>query len=121
MAFKWNPSLACNSCYKILLELRQLSSPKVSFEKAGKLKIKQLNFFPLSTNTPDIKELAAQLLIQQYIQLLDRNYILKPQNNSKWKDIRKVMLEILMDGDKTVADLAEAIDALIMFDDELGA
>ena len=119
-AFTWTINLACVSCYKILVELHQFDASKVSFEKAEKTLIKNMNFWPLSTNTGDIKEISAQLLTQSYIPLLAKNYVLKPQNNSKWKDVRRAMQAVLIDETKKVSDLAEVIDSLIMFEDEQG-
>ena len=116
--FEWKPNLACGSCYKILAELHQFDDAKVSFEKAAGLTMDKLNFWPLSTNTADIKEISAQLLTQSYIPLLAKNFVLRPQNNSKWKDVRRAMQAVLVEESKTVSDLAEAIDNLIQFEDE---
>ena len=113
----WTKNLACGSCYKILGQLHQLD-PKVSFEKAGDVEMDELNYWPLSSPTGDILQLAAQLLTQSYLPLLAKNYVLKPQNNSTWKQVRRAMQEVLVVKDKKVSDLAEAIDELIKFEDE---
>jgi hypothetical protein len=116
--FEWKPNLACGSCYKILGELHQFDAARVPFDKAAALTMDKLNFWPLSSNTSDIREISAQLLTQSYIPLLARNFVLRPQNNSKWKDVRRAMQAVLVDESKTVSDLAEAIDNLIQFEDE---
>lgn len=118
MAFQWKQNLACGSCYKILGKLHQFDMGKTSFEKAGGLTMDKLNFWPLSSGTSGIKEISAQLLTQSYIPLLADNYVLKPHKNSTWKQLRAAMEEVLVDKEKTVSDLAEAIDELIMFEDE---
>jgi hypothetical protein len=118
MAFEWTKNLACGSCYKILGELHQFDAAKVSFKKAASLGVKTLNYWPVSSNTLDARAISAQLLTQSYIPLLAKYYVLKPQNNSKWKDVRRAMQSVLVDEDKTVQDLAEAIDKLIKFEDE---
>jgi len=118
MAFKWAKNLACGSCYKILGELQQFETATVAFEKAADLRMDELNFWPLSSPSQDMKEIAAQLLTQSYIPLLAKYYVLKPQKNSKWKDVRRAMQAVLVEKKKTVSDLAEAIDELILFEDE---
>ena len=116
--FEWTKNLACGSCYKILGQLLQFDAARVSFEKAGSMKMNKLTFWPLSDNDPAMKEMSAQLLTQSYIPLLAKNYILKPQNNSKWKDVRRAMQAVLVDEKKSVAELAGAVDELIKFEDE---
>lgn len=118
MAFEWKQNLACGSAYKVLEALHQFNASKLSFERAADVKLRRLTYFPASTSSEDILRMSAMLLVQQYAQLLDRFYVLRPHGAGTWKDLMADMQAVLEDGDNTIAVLASTVDEYIRFQDE---
>jgi hypothetical protein len=117
--FEWKQNLACVSCYKILTQLLELNPATVTFEKAGAKPLKELTYWPLTTDSVDIKQMSIELLIQRYIDLLAKGYVLKPEKpGGKWKEVKASMREVLDKGTNKVKDLAKVVDGHIKFADE---
>jgi len=117
--YPWKENLACVSTYKILTNMQQLSSSKTKFEAAADLKLGQLAYFPSTTSSPDLIEMAAMLITREYSKLLSRDYVIAPQTTGvTWKKLMRAMEAVFADKQKTVRDLAEAIDLQIKFGDE---
>lgn len=118
-AFAWKQNLACVSCFKTLAVLGQFNEAKLNFEKAGTKKLSDLNYFLQSSDSPNLLEMSALLLTQQYVKYLSVNYVLAAQKAGiKWTDVQLAMLPVLKDKTKTLSALAEVIDGLLKFADE---
>ncbi len=118
-AFAWKQNLACVSCFKTLAALGQFNEAKLKFEKAGNKKLSDLNYFLQSSDSPNLLEMSALLLTQQYVKYLSINYVLAAQKSGiKWTDVQLAMLPVLKDKSKTLSSLAEVIDGLLKFSDE---
>lgn len=115
---EWKTNLACGSAYKTLANLHQFNPAKLSFDKAGGTKLKRLSYYPSSSSDSDWIQMSAVMLTQQYAESLAKNYVLRAQGTGTWKEAMKAMRDTLADGEKTIADLAFAIDEIIRFEDE---
>ncbi len=117
--FAWKQNLACVSCFKTLTVLGQFDEAKLQFEKAGNKKLSDLNYFLQSSDSPQLLEMSALLLTQQYVKYLSTHYVLAAQKTGiKWTDVQLAMLPVLKDKTKTISALAEVIDGLLKFADE---
>ncbi len=117
--FAWKQNLACVSCFKTLAVLGQFDEAKLKFEKAGDKKLSDLNYFLQSSDSPQLLEMSALLLTQQYVKYISTHYVLAAQKTGiKWTDVQLAMLPVLKDKTKTISALAEVIDGLLKFADE---
>jgi hypothetical protein len=117
--YPWKENLACVSAYKILVNMQQISSTKTKFDVAADMKLGQLAYFPSTTTSPSLIEMAAMLITREYSKLLSRDYVIAPQTSGvTWKKLMRAMEEVFADKTKTIRDLAEVVDAQIKFGDE---
>ena len=111
---KWsNNNRACKTVWSTLIALDQFSETQV-FKTAGDKKIKTLTFFPKDA-AGDVVNVRAKSLARQ----LDKVFRLV-RGASYEKTITQnkaitAMSEVLKDGDKTVADLADVSDDAYLF------
>lgn len=111
---KWsNNNRACKTVWTTLIALDQFSETQV-FKTAGDKKIKTLTFFPKDA-TGDVVNVRANSLARQ----LDKIFrLVRGASYEKTITQNKAVAaisEILKDGDKTVADLADACDDAYLF------
>jgi len=117
--YPWKENLACVSTYKILVNMQQLSGAKTKFESAADLKLGRLSYFPSTTASPALIEMAAMLITREYSKLLSRDYVIAPQTSGgTWKKLMRAMEAVFADKEKTIRDLAEVVDSQVKFGDE---
>lgn len=117
--YPWKENLACVSTYKILANMQQLSSAKTKFEAAPDLKLGQLAYFPSTTSSSDLIEMAAMLITREYSKILSRDYLIAPQTAGvTWKKLMRAMEAAFSDKEKTIRDLAQVVDTHVKFGDE---
>lgn len=117
--YPWKENLACVSAYKILVNMQQLNGAKIKFEFAADVKLGRLSYFPSTSASPALIEMAAMLITREYSKLLSRDYLIAPQTaGGTWKKLMKAMEAVFSDKEKTIRDLAEAVDSQVKFGDE---
>ena len=117
--YPWKENLACVSAYKILANMQQLSASKTKFEAAADVKLGRLAYFPSTTSSPALVEMAAMLITREYSKILSRDYVIAPQTvGVTWKKLMRAMEAVFADKEKTIRDLAQVVDTQIKFGDE---
>jgi hypothetical protein len=101
----------------VLVALKQYNPP--DFEKAGKVAIKKLKFFPGAGASNNIKKTAAMSMASMIDGFI--NQVFKPKYEPGFNPTKAIKLIALQlaDGEKTVADLGDAIDEAFFFRQEL--
>lgn len=120
--YEWKENPACVATYNILEGdkfLDQFEDADVKFEDAGELKIGNLLFYPGTTSNGNILDLVSLNIAQKFLSLLVKTYTVKKENPAKQtaKTIQS-LAEIFRDKSKTLADLAEVVDADVKFPNE---
>lgn len=117
--YVWKENLACVSAYKILVNMQQINASKTRFGAAADLKLGKLPYFPATSTSPSLLEMAAMMTARDYTKLLSRDYVVRPQAiGGTWKKLTRAMEQILADKGKSVLELAEVVDEHVKFGDE---
>ena len=111
--------IACVATYAVLEGdrfLDQFEDSDFPFPKAGTLKMRELRFFPSVTDNDAGIELLARQMARRFIDFLNKIYhVVKKDKNKTSAEIIQALADVFADGDKTLADLAEVVRALIKF------
>lgn len=122
MSYQWKDNVCCRSIYKVLESdalLDEFESSDTPFEKAGELKVGNLRYFS-HTGTSDIRDFSAWNITRHFLNKLSIETRLDKQSPEvKTKHLYSAVYSVFRNENKTLKDLAEAIDALVKFDDEV--
>lgn len=120
--YKWRQNMACVATYNILEGdsfLDQFEDSEISFKDAEKVKLNTLPYYPQTTNNPEILRIAGYEYARLFIKYLVKIYTVSRQNiKTSSAEILTAIAETLMDGEKTILELAEVVDDNIRFPDE---
>jgi hypothetical protein len=120
--YKWEVNQACVSTYKILEGddfLDQFEESDWSFDDAKDLRMEQLRYYPKTTANPDIIKLVSYEIARKFIKYVVKHYsVKKEKKETTSEEIITKVASIFAYKDKTVGDLAEAVDNLVKFSDE---
>ncbi len=120
--YEWKENNACTATYKVLEGdkfLDQFEDSEISFDKAPSVKLKKLRYFPQTTTNPQILEVLSLEIARKFITHIVKIFTVSKQNTATSSAaIISSIAEIFADGEKTIKDLAEIVDANIKFPDE---
>jgi hypothetical protein len=119
-AFVWQASsMACVATFNVLEhddKMDQFEDVDVPFDKAGKLKMKALRFWPGLTPPPGGLEMVAELKSREFLTLVSKNF------SARKRDPALTSAAMLRDtaalfakADATLKDLAALVDARFSF------
>jgi|SRR3989338_1014406 len=120
--YEWKENNACTATYKVLEGdkfLDQFEDADIPFSKAASVKLKNLRYFPKTTGNTKIIEVLSLEIARKFITDIVKVFTVSKQNTatSSAKIITSIA-EVFADGEKTIKDLAEVVDANIKFPDE---
>lgn len=111
---KWsNNNRACKTVWSTLVALDQLSERQL-FKTAGDKKIGTLTFYP-KDGSSDVLETRAKALALQMDKIFRVVRSATYENNVTAKKAVNSLVTVLKDGEKTVAELADAADDAYLF------
>lgn len=120
--YTWKENLCCIATYKTLegnTTLDEFEETHIPFNKAPTVKMKNLRYYPQSTNNPDIIEMIAHQEARRYFKFLITYYVVKKElNETQLWQIISALSDVFKNGDKTILDLAEVTDIHLKFSDE---
>jgi hypothetical protein len=121
-SYKWIENNACTATYKVLEGdnfLDQFEDANLSFAKAASVKLRTLRYFPKATNNNGIIDVLSYEIARKFITYIVKIYTVSKQKSEVSSgEIFSSIANIFADGDKTILDLAEAVDNAIKFPDE---
>lgn len=120
--FEWKPNLACIATYKVLEgdnNLDQFEESTLPFDKAKNVKLKDLRYYPKTTTNSDILDVVSYEVARKFVKLLVKLYSVKKEKKEvNSGEIIDAVAKVFRNGEKTIGDLAAAVDAHIKFADE---
>lgn len=120
--YEWKENNACTATYKVLENdnfLDQFEDAEIPFSKAASVKLKTLRYFPKTTSNPPIIEVLSFEIARKFVTCIVKIFTVSKQNTSKSSaQIITSIAEIFANGEKSIKDLAEIVDATIKFPDE---
>ena len=118
MAFQWSKdSIACVATYNILEGeefLDEFEDVDYPFDKANELKMGELLYY-LHGASSDVMDGVAEMEAVEFLEYLVRAYGVKKRNKEKLGKIVARLTKIFRDKTKTLAALAEEVDASLRF------
>lgn len=121
-AYEWKENNACTATYKVLegdMFLDLFEDAAIPFAKAASVKLKTLRYFPKTTTNPQIIEVLSLEIARKFVTYIVKVYTVSKQNTAvSSATIISSIAQIFADGEKTIKDLAEVVDANIKFPDE---
>jgi hypothetical protein len=122
MPYQWKNNLACVATYKILEGdkfLDQFEDIDISFDDAADVKLGTLRYFPQTTSNENILEILSIEMGRKFLTHLVKTYTVEKQeaSDNPGKIVKK-FATIFRSPEKTIRDLAEAVDGRIKFPDE---
>lgn len=120
-AYQWKENNACVATYKVLEGdkfLDQFEDADISFKKAPTVKLKTLSYYPKTTTNPQILDVLSTEIARKFVEYLVKVYTVKKENAKSSAAIMSEIARVFADGNKTIKDLAEVVDANIKFPDE---
>lgn len=121
--YEWQDNLACIATYNVLegeTFLDEFEDAAYPFAEAAGLKMGQLRYFPHTTSNPDILELLALEQARKFLRFIGKAYLIKKQRPADTTAIAiRALAKIFANADATVLQLAELVDKLILFTDEV--
>ena len=121
MAYQWKKNYACTTVYAILRSKRLLDQRPIDsdFEKAGDQKLGLLTYYPRSNPDPDLLDNQATMISNMFVNHLEQLQVIRDLESGKTLDgIKDDLKKIFKDKDKSLKDVAECIDKLVIFFDE---
>ncbi|WP_448564794.1 hypothetical protein [Thalassotalea ganghwensis] len=122
MAYPWRDNFACTSVYAILRSKKMLDQSTIPsvFSQAGDTKLGSLTYYPKTSNDQTLRENQATIIANTFVNYLDNLGVVESMeaDGTTIADIKNQLKAVFMDGDKTLVDVAEALDDLIKFFDE---
>jgi hypothetical protein len=120
MPYAWKNNDACTGTYQVLKQLDQFGNRDTSFEQAAAIKLKDLIYFPKTTDNPDILSVLSLQVAQRFMKELAKLANLRKEDAAGTSAaIISAIAAVFGDGTKTVNDLAAMVDAKIKFPDEV--
>jgi len=120
--YEWKENNACVATYKVLEAdnfLDQFEDADIPFAKAHSVKLKNLRYFPQTTTNPQIIEVLSLEIARKFVTHLVKVFTISKQNSAATSAaIITSIAKVFADGEKTIRDLAEIVDANIKFPDE---
>lgn len=120
--YEWKENNACVATYKVLEGdnfLDQFEDADIPFTKASSVKLKTLRYFPHTTTNPGIIEVLSLEMSRKFVTYIVKIFTVSKQNRTTSSAaIITSIAKVFADGDKTIRDLAEIVDANIKFPDE---
>lgn len=120
--YEWKENNACVATYKVLEGdqfLDQFEEAEIPFKKASSIKLKALRYYPQTTSNTQIIEVLSLGIARKFLKHVMKVYTVGKQNkNSSSASIITNIAAVFADGNKTIKDLAEVVDANIQFPDE---
>src|SRR2546422_3154849 len=107
--FKWNPdNLACRNTYTLLVGLKQLTE---AFSQAGRKQMKQFAFWN-AASTDSMRRLVAAGLAAQIDKFYMKVLLAAYEDGYDFHRALETMADTLIVQERTVTDLAEAVDGI---------
>lgn len=120
--YAWKENNACTATYKVLEGdkfLDQFEDADIPFAKAASVKLKTLRYFPKTTTNQQIIEVLSLEIARQFVTYIVKIFTVSKQNSAASSaTIISSIAKMFEDGEKTIKDLAEVVDAAIKFPDE---
>ncbi|WAC60334.1 hypothetical protein [Brevundimonas sp. SL130] len=121
--YLWRDNLACVATYNVLegeIFLDEFEDAAFPFAEAGSLKMGQLRYFPHTTSNPDIVELLALEQARKFLRFIGKAYLIRKQRPADTTATAiRALAKIFSNENATVLQLAEVVDKLILFTDEI--
>jgi len=125
MPYIWRNNNACVATYKVLEGdnfLNEFEDYQLPFESAGKAQLKHLRYFVKTTNNAKMIKGAAMEIAADFLMYVQKIYTVTLENPVRLfgahPNVLLKLANVFADGDKTIADVAEAIDGELRFPDE---
>ncbi len=117
-SFTWSDkNAACQSTYNILTSLLQLS-PSTEFDKAGKVPMRQLTYFPSVSPTPAVTRAHASQMAWQFCDGLLKITFIKPSPKVLLNQFIGRFETLFSKETSTLKDIAQAADEFLVFPGE---
>ncbi|BCD99843.1 hypothetical protein [Marinagarivorans cellulosilyticus] len=121
MPYTWKNNIACTAVYKIMERddrMNQFEAIVIPFDDAKSLKISDLPFFP-SASSADVAERAAKQFGATFFKFVAQDYVVYAETSTeRVRDMFNAIVNVLMNPNKTLLDLAEIVDSKLIFSDE---
>lgn len=121
--YEWKENNACVATYKVLEGdkfLDQFEDADIPFAKAPSIKLKKLRYFPQTTTNPQIIEILSSEMARKFVTYVVKIFTISKQNSATTSAaIITSIAEVFADGEKTIKDLAQIVDANLKFPDEI--
>ncbi|WP_273426079.1 hypothetical protein [Marinobacter sp.] len=122
MSYQWKDNVCCRSIYKVLEsddKLDEFEASDTPFEKAGDLTVGQLRYFS-HTGTSDVRDFSAWNITRHFLNKLSIETRLDKQSPEiKTNHLYGAVYALFRQKNKTLCELAEVVDSLVKFDDEM--
>lgn len=121
MAYEWKKNYACTTVYAIMRSKRLLDQRPIdsNFDKAGDQKLGLLTYYPRTNPDPVLLDNQATMISNMFVNHLELLQVIRDiESGTTLDDIKDELKEVFKDKDKTLKDVAESIDKLIIFFDE---
>jgi hypothetical protein len=121
MAYEWRQNMACVATWTIMQSPKFLNQFDGAFDKSADKKMSEMRYFPKITGglSPDMMKGLALGMAQQFIVDLVGSFTkLKQNRGTDSADLIRTLAAVFSNGDKTMTDLAEAVDSIAKFPDE---
>lgn len=120
--YTWCENQACVATYNVLegdMFLDQFDDLNIPFSEAAAVKMRELRYFPQTTNNPNLLEILSLETARKFVRCLQRVFTVSRQDRrNSSADIVKSIANIFENGDKTILDLARVVDQKIKFPEE---
>lgn len=120
--FVWSDRMVCVATYNILESetfMDQFEDSQTPFKKAGTLKLGTLRYFPTLALSPLQMEALSIEVARTFLRHLAKNFTSQKENPALGSAaIIRAVAAVFVDGKRTLADLAKAVDDNFKFKDE---
>ena len=106
--------------YRSLVVNNEIDPTLISFAEAEKYKMPGISYYVLAANAEDLKE-RAELVSMELFNFIVVNYSPEWQDKNSVSSTRKAInkfISVLIDEEKTISDLSNAVDAVFKFSNE---
>ncbi|SEA21832.1 hypothetical protein SAMN05660964_01143 [Thiothrix caldifontis] len=118
----WRENQACVATYTVLESdkfLDQFEQLDVPFDKAATLAMKELRYFPSTTNNSSLLAVLSLEIARKFVKHLISIFTVRRQHSAgSSAEVIQAIAQVFANGDKTLVDLAAVVDEQIKFPDE---
>jgi hypothetical protein len=120
--YEWRENNACVAAYNVLEGdqfLDQFEDADIPFAAAPDVQMRQLRYFPQTTDNKEIRELLGVEMARDFIRHVSKVFTLKKQTpDTTPAGFLRAIAAIFADPDRTIRDLARVLDDNVRFPDE---